>query len=223
MDLSKRYRHQFAPIFFNAHLINCEVLKNLFICTMYYKTILTFALANLCIIMTLDAQVQKIDTTAFFGVAGYRVTCSNKKEDVNQVSISPKKFKTTIRDVSFMVKGRLTKILVDDLNDDGFPDLLLCLYTGTKNEKGSIVGIYSNETAIMPVAFPDIFDDAKLREGYKGFDEFTIMMGSLLRSFPIYKATDTDTATGGTRVIQYKIVPNAEKRMIFKVLRTYMK
>ena len=190
---------------------------------MHYKTIFIFALANLCITMNIDAQIQKIDTTAFFGVAGYRVTCSNKKEDANQVSISPKKFKNTVRDVSFMVKGKLTKILVDDLNDDGFPDLLLCLYSGVKNEKGTIVGIYSNETAIMPVAFPDIYEDAKLREGYKGQDEFTIMVGSLMRSFPIFKPTDTDTATGGTRVIQYKIVPNAEKRMTFNVLRTYMK
>ena len=197
--------------------------KNLFICTMYYKTIFTFALANLFILKGIDAQMQKIDTTAFFGVAGYRVTCSNKKEDINQVSISPKKFKNTVRDVSFAVKGKLAKILVDDLNDDGFPDLLLCLYTGAKSEKGTIVGIYSNETAIMPVAFPDIYDDPKLREGYKGQDEFTIIMGSLLRSFPIFKPTDTDTATGGTRVIQYKIIPDAERRMSFKVLRTYMK
>ena len=190
---------------------------------MHYKNILIFALANLFTSINIDAQVQNIDTTAFFGVAGYRVTCSNKKEDANQVSISPKKFKNTVRDVSFMVKGKLAKILVDDLNDDGFPDLLLCLYTGVKNEKGTIVGIYSNEAAIMPVAFPDIYDDPKLRDGYKGYDEFNIIMGSLLRSFPIYKPTDTDTATGGTRVIQYKIIPDAEKRMSFKVLRTYMK
>lgn len=197
--------------------------KNLFICTMRYIIILTFTSINLFISMAVKAQLQKIDTTAFFGVAGYRVTCNNKKEDVNQVSISPKKFKTTIRDVSFSVKGKLAKILVDDLNDDGFPDLLLCIYSGTKFEKGTIVGIYSSEAAIMPVSFPDIYDDPKLREGYKGQDEFNMVVGSLLRSFPIYKPTDTDTATGGTRVIQYKIIPDAEKRMVLKVLRTYLK
>lgn len=197
--------------------------KNLFICIMRYITILLITLLNMFISMAVKAQLQKIDTTAFFGNSGYRVTCSNKKEDANQISVSPKKFKNTVRDVSFMVKGKLAKILVDDLNDDGFPDLLLCTYTGAKFEKGTIMGIYSSETAIMPVAFPDIYDDPKLREGYKGQDEFTIMIGSLLRSFPIYKPTDKDTATGGTRVIQYKIIPNAEKRMAFKVLRTYLK
>lgn len=194
-----------------------------FICSMRYTTILTFTLVSLFISMGVKAQQHKIDTTAYFGVAGYRVTCNNKNEDATQVSISPKKFKKNIRDVSFMVKGRLTKILVDDLNDDGHPDLLLCIYTGAKFEKGTIMGIYSNEEAIMPVAFPDIYDDPKLRIGYRGYDEFTIMVGSLLRSFPLFKPTDTDTATGGTRVIQYKIIPDPEKRMVFKVLRTYLK
>lgn len=213
----------YKQFFLITQLKNCEVLKNLFICIMLHKIIFTLTLVNLLILIGIDAHSQKIDTTAFFGVAGYRVMCSNKKEDANQVSISPKKFKNTVRDVSFMVKGKLAKILVDDLNDDGHPDLLLCLYTGAKNEKGTIVGIYSNETAIMPAAFPDIYDDAKLREGYKGQDEFTIMVGSLLRSFPIFKPTDTDTPTGGIKVIQYKIIPDAENRMVFKVLRTYMK
>jgi len=185
---------------------------------------LTFTLASLLFILSgVKAQGQKIDTTAFFGNAGYRVTCSNKKEDANEVTISPKKFKTSVRDVSFNVKGRLTKILVDDFNDDGYPDLLLCIYKGAKYEKGTVVGIYSTDAAIMPAGFPDIYDDPKIREGYRGYDEFTVMVGSLMRSFPIYKPADTDTATGGTRVIQYKIIPDEQKRMTFKVLRSYLK
>ena len=190
---------------------------------MRYTTILSFALVSFFMPVCVKAQGVKIDTTAFYGNAGYRVTCSNKKDDANEVTISPKKFKNTVRDVSFTVKGRLTKILVDDLNDDGFPDLLLCVYTGAKFEKGTIVGIYSSDAAIMPAGFPDIYDDPKIREGYKGHDEFTIVVGSLLRSFPIYKPEDTDTATGGTKVIQYKIIPDANKRMVFKVLRSYVK
>ena len=54
---------------------------------------------------------------------------------------------------------------------------------------------YSSEAAIMPVAFPDIYDNPKLQEGYKGQDEFTIVIGLLILSFPIYKPSDTDTAT----------------------------
>ena len=190
---------------------------------MRYNKIVFFTFINLFILTIFQAQAQKLDTSAFLGNAGYRVICNNKKEDVNEVTISPKKFKKSIRDVSFSVRGKLAKIFVDDLNDDGFPDLLLCIYSGPKFEKGTILGIYSTEESILPAFFPDIFDDPKLRDGYKGLDEYSIVVGTLLRSFPIYLATDTDVPTGGTRVVQYKIVPDAEKRMAFKVLRTYLK
>lgn len=198
--------------------------KNLFICIMRCITILSCIFFGLFVTIGAKAQGRKIDTTAFFGDAGYRVTCNNKKDDLNGVTITPKGFKNTSRDVSFDIKGRLEKILVDDFNDDGFPDLLLCTYSGPKYENGNIVGIYSKEnTAIMPASFPDLYNEPKLREGYRGHDEFTVVVGSLLRSFPIYKATDVDTATGGTRVIQYKIIPDAEKRVVFKILRSYEK
>lgn len=204
--------------------INGGMPKNLFICIMRCIPLLSCTLIGLFITIGVKAQGRKIDTTAFFGDAGYRVTCNNKKEDLNGVTITPKGFKNTARDASFDVKGRLVKILVDDFNDDGFPDLLLCLYSGPSFVNGNIIGIYSSEnTTLMPASFPDLYNDPKLREGYKGHDEFTVVVGSLLRSFPIYKPTDVDTATGGTRVIQYKIMADAEKRMVFKVLRSYEK
>ena len=83
------------------------------------------------ILIPVFSQIKKVQekirekTTAFFNNSGYRVTCSNKKDDANNITISPKKFKNTVSDASFDIKGRLVKILVDDLNDDGFPDLLL--------------------------------------------------------------------------------------------------
>ncbi len=186
--------------------------------------ILSFLFAAL--FTTASAQVpgRKIDTTALFGNVGYRVTCNNKSETENSVTISPKGFKSEAREVSFTMRGRLRKILVDDLNDDGFPDLLLCIYSGTNFETGNITGISSvANTSLVPAYFPDIYNDPKLRIGYKGHDEFSTVVGTLLRSFPIYKEGDTDTPTGGIRVIQYKIIPGENSRLTFKVLRTYEK
>lgn len=187
-------------------------------------TTFTFFLASL--FSTVYAQNKKIDTTAMYGDVGYHVTCNNKKEDDNGVTISPKGFKNTVRDAAFPIRGRLTKIIVDDFNDDGFPDLLLCIYNWQNHEKGSIYGISSKENASMlPVSFPDIYSDPKNREGYKGQDEFTVTVGSLLRSFPIFKPTDTDKPTGGIRVMQYKIVHSTEHSdaLVFKLLRSYEK
>ncbi len=185
-----------------------------------------FSLASVLVAFCAQAQNKKIDTTASFGDAGYRVSCTNKKEDENIVNIVPKGFKNTARDITVAIKGKLISIIVDDLNDDGFPELLLCYFSGAKLEMGNIYGVSSSgNNELLPIAFPDLYNDPKLRVGYKGHDEFTIMAGSLMRSFPIYKPEDTTTPTGGTRVIQYKImpVPNRADVLTFKVLRSYEK
>jgi hypothetical protein len=186
--------------------------------------LITVLLASLFAAENINAQAKKIDTTAYFGEAGYRVSCTNKKEDDNFISIMPKNFKNTARDITFGVRGRLTSIIVDDLNDDGFPDLMLIVYSGPKHEIATIYGISSKEnTELAQVYFPDVYSDSKLREGYKGYDEFTIVAGSLLRSYPIFKPTDTDKPTGGTRVVQYKIVTGERGGLTFKALRNYEK
>lgn len=173
---------------------------------------------------TVNAQVKKIDTTATMGSIGYRVQCSNKSESENQVSISPKGFDKDARDLSFMIRGRLRKILVDDLNGDGYPDLVLCIYGGINGEMGIINCIASSgNKSFIPVRFPDIYSDVKISEGYKGHDEFTTMVSTLMQSFPIYKPGDTDTATGGTRVVQYKVMNGENGSLAFKILRSYDK
>jgi hypothetical protein len=185
--------------------------------------ILFFAFAALFARGSVHAQVKKIDTTASFGGIGYRVQCNNKSSDDNLVAITPKGFGKDVRDISFSIRGKLHKILVDDLNEDGFPDLLLCVYNGPNGELGNIVSVASGGTnSLIPVKFPDIYSDPKLSEGYKGHDQFTVLVGTLLQSFPVYKTGDTDTPTGGTKVIQYKMM-KAENGYTFKVLRSYIK
>jgi len=186
--------------------------------------IFCFLFALLFATSSVYAQVRKIDTTASFGNAGYRVTCNNKNEGDNQVSISPKGFGKEVGDLSFSIKGRLRKILIDDLNADGYPDLILCIYGGANGQMGNIAGIASSgNSSLLPVHFPDIYSNPKLSEGYKGYDEFSVMVGTLLQSFPVYKQGDTDTPGGGTRVVQYKIMNGENGGLKFSVLRSYEK
>ena len=186
-------------------------------------TTLSFLFAGLFAALGAHAQARKIDTTAGFSGLSYRVSCNNKNADENDVTISPKGFGKDVRDVSFTIKGRLRKILADDFNEDGFPDLALCFYNGPNSEFGNIAAIASSgNNSLVPVTFPDIYTDQKLSEGYKGHDEFTVLVGTLQQSFPFYKPGDIDTSTGGTKVIQYKIV-QAENGYTFKVIRSYFK
>lgn len=194
------------------------------ICIMYKVAFASILLAGLFATVNIQAQVKKIDTTASQGSTGFRVICSNKDESENVVSISPKGFGKEVRDLSFAVKGRLRKIMVDDLNSDGYPDLILCIYSGANGSMGNIACVASSgNNTLMPVRFPDIYAAPKLREGYKGHDEFTVMIGTLMQSFPVYKPEDTDTATGGTRVIQYSITKGENGNAAFTVLRSYEK
>jgi hypothetical protein len=187
------------------------------------KIFLPLLFASLFATIKIKAQVRKIDTTAGFAGFTYRVSCNNKNGVENVVAISPKGFGKDIRDIAFNIKGQLHKILVDDLNEDGYPDLLLCVYNGPNGELGNIAAVASNgNNSLLPVKFPEIYSDPKLSEGYKGHDEFSVLVGTLMQSFPVYKAGDTDTPTGGTKVIQYKMV-KAENGYTFKALRSYMK
>ena len=119
---------------------------------------------------------------------------------------------------------KLTPNAYNPDNVDGYPDLVLCIYSGTDGEMGTIAGIVSaGKTSLTPADFPDIYSNSTLREGYKGHDAYTTLMGSLMQTFPIYKPGDTDTATGGTRVVQYTIAKGEKGNLTFKALRSYEK
>ena len=170
----------------------------------------------------INAQAKKFDTTAKLGDQGYRVECNNKNADKNSVTVSPIGLKTDGPDPSFTVYGKVTKVFIDDLNDDSRPDLVICIYGGDNGAIGTVAALsYNANKGFDPIYFPDIYLDSKIREGYKGHDEFSDLTGTLLRKFPIYLPGDTpDKATGGTRVVQYKAMMD-NGHLAFKVLRSY--
>ncbi len=170
-----------------------------------------------------QAQTKRFDTTVKVGKQGFHVECSNKSADQNDISISPIGFKEEGPKPSFKIPGKVTEALIDDMNDDGSSDLLICVYSGDSSEIGTIVCITYNATDknFAPVYFPDIYLDPKIREGYKGHDEFSILTGTLLRKFPVYLPNDTPgNPTGGKRTVQYKAMTE-NGHSSFKVLRWF--
>lgn len=174
----------------------------------------------------LNAQgsFRRIDTTMKVGKVGYRLTCSNKNPEKNTASISPVGFDKNVREFSFEIKGRVSRAEVDDVNRDGYPDLVFYIYTNDSIPRGSVVAISSEKNeSVAPIFLPDIYDDPKLRVGYKGNDEYFLMEGMLIRRFPVYPAEGTPAVTtGGTlmRQIQYIVVPG-ERGSKFKPARSY--
>ncbi|TDO28987.1 hypothetical protein [Sediminibacterium goheungense] len=168
--------------------------------------------------------VRKFDSTMKIGKAGYKVVCNNRSADKNTINISPIGFDNSMRDFSFEIKGRVRRAEVDDVNRDNFPDLVLYIYSGDSLNKGTVVCISSEaNTSVLPIVFPDIADDPKLRDGYKGDDEFLLMEGILTRRFPLY-ATDNEGVskpTGKTRQVMYRVAPGDKGGQKFIVMRTY--
>src|SRR5205085_2775603 len=118
-------------------------------------------------------------------------------------------FRTDAKSPSFNIIGKVVKAMTDDFNDDGRPDLAICVYDESNNQTTVAALSYTADKTFVPMYFPDIFLDPKLREGYKGHDEFSVLTGTLLRKFPIYLTGDApDKPTGGIRTIQYKAVAN---------------
>ncbi|MCW3088006.1 MAG: hypothetical protein JWQ78_1392 [Sediminibacterium sp.] len=170
-----------------------------------------------------QAQVKRYDSSMKLGKTGYRVTCSNKGADKNNATINPLGFENTAREVNVEIKGRITGAEVDDLNNDGFPDLVIYVFNGDKN-KGSVLGVRSDKNqGLGPIFFPDIVDDPKLRLGYIGNDEFSLMEGTLMRRFPVYNTTDSANIkpSGIVRQVQYRVVPDEKGMQKFKVSRSY--
>ena len=171
---------------------------------------------------TAGAQAKKFDTTVALDKIGYRVQCSNKNDDDNFVTIVPVGFKIDQRNVDFNIKGKVTKAAIDDLNEDGYLDLAIFIYSGPNNDIGTVIGISSvTNKSLVPIFLPDIYTDPKIRDGYKGHDEFSLMVGSLMRKFPLYLPNDApDKPTGGKRTIQYKVM-SEQGRLMFKVQRMF--
>jgi len=169
-------------------------------------------------------QFRKIDTTMKLGKAGFKVVCNNKNEVKNSVMLSPVGFSGQgTRDVNFEVRGRVLKTEVDDLNNDGFPDLVLYVYGQGEKSIGNVIGISSvKNESFMPIMFPDIVNDPKLRIGYEGYDTFMLMEGTLMRRFPVYTVDSTGPKpTGMYRQIQYGVVPAEREGLKFKPIRSY--
>lgn len=174
--------------------------------------------------IALMAQGRRIDTTMKVGKAGYRINCLNKSAEKNAISINPVGFESEVRDFNFDFKGILTATEVDDLNKDGFPELLLYVNTKDSLNKSTVIGISSQENkSVVPIVLPDILDDPRLRDGYKGSDQYMLLEGVLMRTYPLFEkdANGMQQPTGKMRRLMYRVAQGEQGSLKFVVSRFY--
>ena len=190
------------------------------------KHLLICLFAGLALFRKADGQITfgKIDTTMMVGKTGFKFSSRNREIASNMASIRPIGFESPAnQSMNIPVRGRVSYVQVDDLNNDGVADLIMFIYTDSAARHGTVWALMSDgNKSIVPCAMPDPAMDGKINKGYKGGDQFSMMEGTVLQKFPIFKTGDTDSLpTGGNRVVLYNVGKAETGGYKFSMVRFY--
>ena len=101
-----------------------------------------------------------------------------------------------------IIKDKVKKVEIEDLNSDGFPELMII--TESQENKGNVIGFsVVNGQVLQRIYFPDISENPELENEYNGFDEFALVENSLSRKFPAF---NKKKRTGEYKQVVYKMV-----------------
>ena len=128
---------------------------------------------------------------------------------INKLTILIDGLKSKTDPIEKVIDGTVTGAEIADLNSDGSPELYVYTTSAGSGSYGSLVAYAVNKKkSATEIFLPDIIEDKKISSGYMGHDEFSVVEGTLVRRFPIYKDGDTNAkATGGSRQVNYKLKP----------------
>jgi hypothetical protein len=185
---------------------------------MYKNLFFAFLLIS---IASFGQKANKYDSTVKMGKVGYRITCMNRNLDRNALNIRPIGFKSEVREASLELRGRVVSTEIDDLNNDGFPDIIIFVMDAKDKLSLFSVGSRDNER-IEPIYFPDITNDMQLSKGYRGQDEYKLVEGVLFRKFPIFESDTTiKTPTNKVRQIMYRVMTGDQGSWRFKSFKSF--
>jgi hypothetical protein len=146
-------------------------------------------------------------TLALQGVT-FTVTCDNDSS-FNQLSIVPAGLLIDNQAITQSVDGHVVGAEVADLDANGSPELYVYVRSAGSGSYGSLAAYAANNRkSLSVIVLPPVVDNQTLARGYMGHDGFAVVENRLVQRFPIYLDGDTNAKpTGGTRQIQYKLVP----------------
>lgn len=137
---------------------------------------------------------------------GFEVS-TTKKGSIQELTIQPFGLKIDNHEITKEIDGNVTNAEIEDLNSDGFPELLIYTTSAGSGSYGNVIGYSVNAgKSISQIYFPPISDNPKANKGYMGHDEFAIVETTLVQRFKTYKEGDVNSnPTGNIRQIQYKL------------------
>ena len=96
---------------------------------------------------------------------------------------------------------------VADLDANGFDEFYIVTVSSGSGSYGGVIGLASNrDKSLSMISLPEIQEGDELFTGYMGHDDFSIADNKLVRTFPIYRLSDTNNnPTGGIRRLTYEL------------------
>lgn len=116
--------------------------------------------------------------------------------------------------IDIEIDGTIVNAEIEDLNSDGYPELLIYTVSAGSGSYGDIIGYsVNNGKSISSIYFPEVSENPKVNIGYMGHDSFAIVATNLVQRFQLYNEGDSNAQpTGNIRQIQYKLVDGEASR-----------
>ena len=136
----------------------------------------------------------------------------------NMLRIVPAGLEIDNSPIERTIDGTVTGAEAADLNADGSPEIYVYVTSAGSGSYGSLVAYAANRRkSLSEIYLPPVAENKTASKGYMGHDQFAVVESVLVQRFPVYRDTDTNSKpTGGTRQLQYKLVPG-EAGWILKV------
>lgn len=163
------------------------------------------------VIATTTPSVEKSTTYTTKSGKKIKITETNPiGESLSTITIDPMGFSTNTPIV--LDTNKLTNSLYVDLNKDSFEELIITTVSQGSGSFGEVFIFTTASTSmLLPVRIPEMSEadteKGGLFEGYMGHDSYSIVSDTLIREFPTFKKTDTNSEpTGPRRSIIYSLV-----------------
>lgn len=133
------------------------------------------------------------------------------EESLANVTIESQGFREDNRTVYFQEIDPVIQILQADLDKNGFEELYFITQSVGSGSYGTIYGLNSNnDKSVSEIYFEGatLYNTkvGDLYEGHMGHDDFSLVDGDLINTFPVYREGDSNgNPTGGERKVFYEL------------------
>ena len=161
-------------------------------------------------LVSLEASADAAAFDAILELQGIQFHVSSANTgSLNTLQIVPSGLEIDNSPIVREIAGVVTGAEVADLNSDGSPEIYVYVHSAGSGTYGSLVAYSANRRkSLSEIYLPPVTENKSSARGYMGHDQFAVVENILVQRFPVYREGDVNARpTGGTRQIQYKLVP----------------